>query len=373
QKGDIDSESRAAAYGGVTSFFEMPNTTPQTTSLEAWQEKTELAGRKSHVNYAFFFGATHANVPLFHCLNRHRIPGIKLFMGASTGNMLVDRRDALEQIFKACADLELPLMTHCEDTALINRNMTEAKRLHGDDPDITFHPFIRSEEACLRSTELAVELAHTYRTQLHVAHVSTGRELDFFGKDARITAEATVSHLYFCADDYTTKGALIKCNPAIKTATDRSALRAALTDGRIYAIGTDHAPHLLSDKQGGAAKATSGMPMVQFSLPAMMELVDQGILPIERIVELMCHHPATLFQVKDRGFLRPGYKADIVVVAPSAPWTVGENIIQSKCAWSPMTGHTFRWRVRNTLCNGHMVYDNGRFDETYRGEEIAFR
>ena len=378
QKADIESESRAAAFGGVTSFFDMPNTVPQTTSLETLNEKFLLAQRSSHVNYSFFFGATNGNAHLFPQLDIHRIPGIKLFMGSSTGNMLVDKQAALEEIFRTSP---LPIMAHCEDTSIINRNMTEAKARYGDDPDIIHHPEIRSEEACYESSRLAVELAEKYHARLHIAHLTTAKELELLKRvqsaefivHSYVTAEATVSHLYFCDEDYGTLGALIKCNPAIKTKADRDALRQALNDGRIAVIGTDHAPHQLSDKQGGAAKATSGMPMIQFSLVTMLELVDAGVLSVERLVELMCHHPAQLFEVRERGFIRKGYKADIVIVRPNAPWTVTKEIIQSKCQWSPMLGHTYRWQVQHTFCNGHHLYNQGVFDAQYHGEELSFR
>ncbi|MBR7018447.1 MAG: dihydroorotase [Prevotella sp.] len=393
QKADIESESRAAAYGGVTSYFDMPNTIPQTTTLQALEEKYLLAKEKSHVNYSFFFGATNDNTSLFPQLDIHRIPGIKLFMGSSTGNMLVDRRSVLEEIFRTAP---LPVMTHCEDTGIINRNMVEAKVRYGEDPDVSHHPEIRSEEACLESSRLAVELARKYHTRLHIAHLTTAKELELLDeglgskaedlkskgnhkdqsskfKVQSITAEATVSHLYFCDEDYSTLGTLIKCNPAIKTKSDREALRRALNDGRITVIGTDHAPHQLSDKQGGAAKATSGMPMIQFSLVTMLELVDAGVLTIERLVELMCHHPAELFEVRNRGFLRVGYQADLVIVKPHTPWTVTEEVIQSKCKWSPMLGHEYQWQVQHTFCNGHHLYNQGVFDEQSHGEEIAFR
>ena len=370
EKADIESESRAAAAGGVTTYFDMPNTVPQTTTLEALEEKFQLAAQKSHVNYSFFFGATNTNANLFTQLDPHRVPGIKLFMGSSTGNMLVDRQEALEHIFRTA---QLPVMTHCEDTGIINQNMAEAKRLHGEDPDITLHPTIRSEEACYASTLQAVELAERFGTRLHVAHVSTARELQLFGKAPNITAEATVAHLFFCDEDYRTLGARIKCNPAIKRQQDRDALRQALSDGRINVIGTDHAPHLLAQKQGGAARATSGMPMLQFSLVSMLELVDKGVLTIERLVELMCHAPARLFQVQQRGFLRTGYQADLVIVKPNSPWTLTTPQIESKCKWSPMEGHTFQWKVMQTLCNGHLVYNNGIVDTHYIGQPVLFR
>lgn len=377
-KADIESESRAAAYGGVTSYLEMPNTVPQTTTIEALEQKWQLAAGESHVNYGFFFGATNTNASLFHQLDRSLIPGIKLFMGASTGNMLVDRREALDSVFSEAARLHLPVMAHCEDTEIINRNMREAKAAMGPDPDISRHPLIRSAEACYASSAKAVELARRHGTRLHIAHLSTARELQLLDMPTdtslpQITGEATLAHLLFDDGDYARLGALIKCNPAVKTAHDRDALRRGLTDGRIYTLGTDHAPHLLADKQGGCARAASGMPMVQFSLPAMLGLTDQEVLTVERMVELMCHNPARLFGVRDRGFLRRGYKADIAIVEPHQRWTVTEDIIQSKCKWSPLMGDSFDWRVRTTLCNGRTIYDRGHFCTDSRGEEIAFR
>lgn len=373
KKADIESESRAAAYGGVTSFFDMPNTVPQTTTLEALEEKFLLAREKSHVNYSFFFGATNDNAQDFGQLNRHRIPGIKLFMGSSTGNMLVDRYGALLRIFQTVASLDLPLMAHCEDTETINHNMEQMRKAYGDDPDVMLHPLIRSEEACLLSSALAANLARTYGTRLHIAHVSTAKELDLPQDGGNVTLEAVVAHLLFTNKDYLSHGTLIKCNPAVKKPEDRDALRQALSDGRITTVATDHAPHQLADKQGGAARAASGMPMIQFSLPAMLGLVDEGVLPIERVVELMCHNPARLFEIRERGYIRCGYKADLVVVKPRQPWTLTEEMIQSKCGWSPLTGHTFQWQVQQTICNGHIIYHQGTFDHASRGEEIQFR
>ena len=376
EKADIDTESRAAAAGGVTTYFDMPNTVPQTTTIDALEAKQALAREKSHVNYAFFFGATNDNTDLFAQLDPHRVPGIKLFMGSSTGNMLVDRREALERIFSTS---QLPIMAHCEDTAIINHNMAEAKQKYGDDPKVTHHPEIRSEEACYESTRLAVELAKQHGARLHVAHLTTAKELELFNSQLTIdnlqliTAEATVSHLYFCDRDYNALGTRIKCNPAIKTQRDRDALREALNDGRITVIGTDHAPHLLTQKEGGCAKAASGMPMIQFSLVTMLELVDQGVLTIERLVELMCHNPARLFEVRQRGFLCKGYQADIVLVRPNAGWTVTKDVIQSRCGWSPMENHMYLWRVERTICNGHTVYQQGRVDTSYIGQPVLFR
>lgn len=373
RKADIESESRAAVFGGVTSYFEMPNTNPQTTTLEALEDKFALGAQKSHVNYSFFFGATNDNVDSFDRLDVHRIPGIKLFMGSSTGNMLVDKYESLQQIFVKAKKLGLPVMTHCEDTDIINRNMAAYQKKYGEDPDVKFHPEIRSVEACYESSSLAVKLAKESGAHLHIAHVTTARELEFFGKDENITGEAVIAHLYFSDEDYADKKAFIKCNPAIKTVKDRQALREALADGRISVVGTDHAPHEWKDKQGGCVKAASGMPMVQFSLVSMLELVDEGVLSIERMVEVMSHHPAKLFQVDKRGFLRPGYQADIVIVRPHTAWTVQKEIIQSKCGWSPMEGHEYQWQVEQTICNGHLIYNKGEFDEAYRGEELTFR
>ena len=251
--------------------------------------------------------------------------------------------------------------------------MAEAKEKYGEDPKVTHHPEIRSEEACYESTKLAVELATKHHARLHVAHLTTAKELGLLGKDKNITAEATVSHLYFCDRDYAALGTRIKCNPAIKTERDREMLREALNDGRITVIGTDHAPHLLTQKEGGCTKAASGMPMIQFSLVTMLELVDQGVLSLERLVELMCHNPARLFDVRQRGFLREGYQADIVLVRPNTGWTVTKDMILSKCGWSPMEGHMFLWRVERTLCNGHTVYGQGKVDTNYIGQSVEFR
>ena len=359
EKADIDSESSAAAAGGITTYFDMPNTVPQTTTLEALEDKFRIAAQKSHVNYSFFFGATNDNVDLFDKLDPHRIPGIKLFMGSSTGNMLVDRREALEKIFSTA---QMPIMVHCEDTDIINRNMAEAKLKYGDDPKVTHHPEIRSVEACYQSTKLAVELATKHHAHLHIAHLTTAKELELLTDG--ITAEVTPSHLYFCDRDYNSLGTRIKCNPAIKSQADRDALRQAVADGRIAVIGTDHAPHLLAQKEGGCAKAASGMPMIQFSLITMLELV---------LVELMCHRPADLFGVRNRGYLREGYQADIVLVRPNCGWTVTRDVIKSKCGWSPMENHMYLWRVERTICNGHTVYQNGIVDTNYIGQPVEFR
>ena len=378
EKADIESESRAAAAGGVTSYMEMPNTVPQTTTLEALEDKYRRAAESSHVNYSFFFGATNDNTSLFPKLDPRRVPGIKLFMGSSTGNMLVDADESLGLVFSEAARLGLPVMAHCEDTAIINANLKAVCEGYGDDPPVALHPLIRSEEACLRSTQKAVELAKKYNTRLHVAHISTADELELFRSEElgvrslKLSSEVTVGHLLFSSQDYARLGTRIKVNPAIKSPVDQFMLRQALMEGRITTIGTDHAPHLLSQKEGGCVRAASGMPMVQFALPAMLQLVDEGVLTLERMVSLMCHNPAKLFGVKHRGFLRPGYKADITIVRPHSPWTVTTDIIESKCGWSPMEGHTFQWHVERTLCNGHTVYDGKHVDTEFKGQALEF-
>lgn len=384
EKGDIESESRAAAAGGVTTVFDMPNTVPQTTTLEALADKQQRGARSCHVNYAFFFGATNDNYPLFAKLDPHAVPGIKLFMGSSTGNMLVDRDEALDRIFQSAG--QLPIMVHCEDTAIIERNMAEARRGGDDDPAVSLHSFIRSEEACLASSRKAVALAKKHHARLHIAHVSTAEELDLLTTSNHtsqlstlntqfelITAEATLAHLLFSALDYPLLGTRIKVNPSVKSPVDQFMLRQALTDGRITTVATDHAPHLLSQKEGGCRRAASGMPMVQFSLVSMLELVDAGVLSIERLVELMVHNPARLFEVRRRGFIRPGYQADLAIVHPHAPWTVTPDIIESRCGWSPVEGHQYQWHVEQTLCNGHLIYNKGKVDDAYIGQPVLFR
>ena len=377
-KADISTESRAAAFGGVTSYFDMPNTNPQTTTLEALRDKQELAREKSLVNWAFFPGATNDNIVFLESMDASEIPGIKLFMGSSTGNMLVDKYGSLIKIFQSAAKNNLVVMAHCEDTEIINANMKKIKEQMGDDPDVMFHPIIRSEDACMESSCLAASLARQTGAKLHIAHISTETELNaIFSPTSsddlpQITAEATVAHLMFDNNDYRTLGARIKCNPAIKKPSDKDALRKGLMNGHISTIGTDHAPHCIEEKQGGAAKAMSGMPMIQFSLPTMLSLVDEGVLTIEKLVTLMAHNPAKLFSIIERGFILEGYKADITIVKPHSPWTVTKDCIQSKCGWSPMEGRTFNWQVRDTICNGNFVLRNGKLSEQTKGEQIKF-
>lgn len=371
QKGDFNTESRAAAAGGVTTVFDMPNCNPQTTTMEAFKEKWMIAASKSVVNYGLFFGATAGNAYELGKLDSRKVAGIKLFMGSSTGNMLVDNEVALRAIFESA---KLPIMTHCENTQLINENMAKAQAAYGNDPAVEHHPEIRSEEACYQSTALAVKLAQETGARLHVAHISTARELEFIdANNPRITAEACVGHLVFSDKDYAKLGTRIKVNPAIKTEADCHALREALNNDKIYTIGTDHAPHNLSEKMGGCAKAASGMPIIQFSLVSMLELVDKGVLSLERMVQLMCHNPAELLQIENRGYLREGYKADIVMVRPHVPWTLTPNRIQSKCNWSPLEGHVFHWRVERTFCNGFPIFNRGHVtDEKFRGQAVCY-
>ncbi len=346
-KATMQSESRAAVAGGVTSVMDMPNTMPQTTSVSAWEDKMQQAARTCHANYAFYLGATDSNLPEILRMDWTRSPGVKVFMGASTGNMLLDDEPHLRQLFAQCPTL---LMTHCEDSARINARMAEVCSQYGEDPDVIHHPDIRDEEACTRSSELAVRLARESGSRLHVAHISTARELQLFSPtDTRITAEACV----------------------IKQTADRDALRAALSDGRISTVSTDHAPHLLTEKAGGCRRAASGMPMVQFSLPAMLTLDSQGVLSIERVVELMCHNQARIFGIAERGFLREGFRADIALVRP-VEWRVERSDILSLCGWSPLEGATLKWRVEHTWVNGIEVWDGHCISEATRGQALHF-
>lgn len=369
-KADMDTETRAAAAGGVTTVLDMPNVSPQTTTLPLLDERYRMAAEKCHVNYGFFLGATNDNLQEILNVDIHRVPGVKLFMGSSTGNMLVDKEEALRNIFRDCPTL---IMTHCEDTNRINQRMAEFKSLYGEDPEVIHHPEIRDAEACYQSTELAVRLAKETGARLHVAHLTTARELELFSpNDKQITAEACVAHLLFTNQDYPSLGTRIKCNPAIKSAEDRQALRQALSDGHINVVGTDHAPHLLSEKEGGCCKAMSGMPMVQFSLPAMLSLVDDGVLTIKRMVELMCHNPAKLFGIEKRGFIREGYHADLTLVRANSPWQVNKDIIQSRCGWSPLEGKTFNWKVCQTYVNGQLVWDGKQINSSILGQAARF-
>lgn len=372
-KAEMATETAAAAAGGVTSFMDMPNCKPQTTTIEALNNKFEYAAGKCLVNYSFYFGATNDNADMLPMLDKKHVCGIKLFMGASTGNMLVDRMDTLRKIFSEAGIL---IATHCEDQAIISENTAKYKAQYGEDLDISFHPLIRNEEACLRSSSLAIQLAKETGARLHILHISTAKELELLEdkplEEKRITAEACVSHLMFCDEDYARFGARIKCNPAIKTRADRDALRAALSTNKIDVIGTDHAPHLIEEKQGGALKAVSGMPSIQFSLVSIMELVHQGVLSIEQLAEKMCHAPARLYQIDRRGYIRKGYKADLVILNPEKEWTVTPECILSKCGWSPMEGQTFHSKVEKTFVNGQLVYADDKVNTEVRGEALTF-
>lgn len=367
-KADMHTESMAAAAGGVTSVLDMPNVVPQTTTVERWRERMALAKERMHVNYGFFIGATNDNLDEILAMPSTEYPAVKLFMGSSTGNMLVDKREMLEELFAKTPKL---IMTHCEDTARINANMAEARQKYGDDPDITHHAEIRDAEACWQSSALAAEMAKASGARLHIAHISTERELALLG--GNITGEACVAHLLYTDQDYARLRGCIKCNPAIKSESDREALRRGLTDGRITCIGTDHAPHLLSEKQGGARTAVSGMPMVQFSLVSMLEMVDEGVLSMERMVQLMCHNPATLFGILDRGFIREGMMADLVLVSrDEVPYTIASSDVLSKCGWSPREGDALHWRVMSTWVNGKCVWDGVKVREDVYGMPLAF-
>ncbi len=372
-KGDIATESLAAVAGGVTSYMEMPNTNPPTTSHEAWEQKHELAAGHSAANYAFYFGATNDNIRQVARLDPKRTCGVKVFMGSSTGNMLVDDPKSLAAIF---AESPVLVATHCESEELIRAAAGRYMAEYGERATAAIHPLVRSAEACYRSTAEAVALAAKYGTDLHVLHLSTARELTLF--DARptagkkITNEVCVHHLWFTEGDYASKGNLIKWNPAIKTAADRDGLREGLLSGRVDVVATDHAPHLLEEKLRPYWQAPSGGPLVQHSLVAMLEMAAQGVFPVEKVVERMCHAPALRFRVRERGFLREGYHADIVIVDPASPWTVSKQNILYKCGWSPFEGTTFSHRVTHTLVNGRIVNNNGLIDRTLRGEALLF-
>ena len=370
RKGDLATESHAAAAGGVTSIMDMPNVVPQTTTLEALAEREQCAATQAFVNYAFHFGATNSNAHLFSQLDVTRVPAVKLFMGSSTGGMLVDHGDALRAVFEQSP---LPIMAHCEDSTIIAENMRHAQALYGDDPAVRHHQEIRSREACIASSQLAIQLARETGARLHIAHVTTKEEIDFPLEESSITLEACVPHLLFCDEDYATLGTRIKCNPAVKTREDRNELRRALVDGRISVVATDHAPHLLAEKEGGCCRAASGMPMVQFSLVAMLQLVEEGVLSLIRLVELMCHNSARLFEIRQRGFIREGMKADLVLVRRE-PWTLTADKVVSRCGWSPLEGRTFDWQVEQTYCNGRLIYDHGRFAEgNSHAQHLRFR
>jgi len=373
-KGDLYSESRAAVAGGITSFMDMPNTRPQATTIELLEDKYTLATTKSLANYSFLMGVTNDNINELKKIDPHKVAGLKMFMGSSTGNMLVDNQVTLNRIF---SELSMLVVTHCEDETTIQQNIKHYKALLGEDIPIGYHPLIRSAEACYKSSAYAVELATKYNSRLHVFHLSTAKEMSLFSsdiplKEKKITAEGCVHYLWFSDADYAHYGNRIKWNPAIKSESDRLALIDAVNSNKIDVIATDHAPHLWSEKEGSCLTAASGGPMVQHSLVAMMELVQQGLFTLEKVVDKMCHAPAELFRIEKRGFIRPGYFADMVLVNPNRPWTVNADNILYKCGWSPFEGTTFHASVLQTWVNGNLVYDNGQFDETVRGKRLLF-
>jgi dihydroorotase len=373
-KADIFTESRAAAAGGVTSFMDMPNTVPNTITRETLEHKYSLGAEKSLVNYSFAIGATNTNLDEIMKTDPARVCGIKVFMGSSTGNMLVDDEKALRDLFRLAP---MPLSAHCEDEATIRRNSEKQRSVYGENVPIHLHPVIRSREACFKSSSYAVMLATEYNTRLHVFHLSTADEMKLFSnstplKEKRITGEVCVHHLWFDDSDYETLGSRIKWNPAIKTKYDREALLDGVKNDRIDVIATDHAPHTLEEKSNSYFKAPSGGPLVQHSLVIMLELWYRKAISLEKIVEKMCHNPAILFNIKERGFIREGYKADLCLVDPDNPWNVSKENILYKCGWSPFEGTSFRSKVVKTIVNGVLVFDDGVFNEDYRGERLLF-
>jgi len=372
-KADLTTESKAALAGGVTSFMDMPNTLPQTTTIQAWKEKMELAAEKSYANFAFYLGATNDNLSELEKADFSRVCGVKVFMGSSTGNMLVGNRESLEAIFRSIPSI---IAVHAESEALIQANKTRYTEEFGIDLPLRYHSLIRSAEACYASSASAVEMAVRFNARLHVLHVTTEKELSLFEdkplSEKRITAEACVSHLWFDDSDYERLGNAIKCNPAIKTLQDREALRAAVAGNRLDVIATDHAPHLWSEKQGNCLTAASGSPSVQFSLPLMLELAHQGVFTKEKVVEKMCHAPAELYRVDKRGFIRVGYHADLVLIDPEDNWTLSGKQILSKCAWSPFDGQHFHSNVIKTFLNGKLVYEKGKLHTGKAAQALTF-
>jgi len=373
-KADIFSESKAAAAGGITSFMDMPNTIPQTVSLGLLEEKYKIGNDRSVINYSFYMGGTNTNITDLLGADPSNTCGIKLFLGSSTGNMLVNDEKVLREIFSRSPML---IALHCEDEPTVRRNSEIYREKYGEDVPLKYHPMIRSREACFLTSSMAVNLAKEYNTRINILHLSTADEMKLFGNDLpvgekRITGEVCVHHLLFEEADYDLLGNRIKWNPAIKTKYDRDALVNGVNSDLIDIIATDHAPHTLEEKSATYFKAPSGGPLVQHSLAAMLELWHKGAMKIEKIVEKMCHNPAIIYRVKDRGFIRENYKADICIVNPDDPWTVSKENIMYKCGWSPFEGRTFRSRVKQTIINGHLVYDNGVIDEHYRGERLLF-
>lgn len=373
-KGEIYTEAKAAVAGGITSFMEMPNTVPSATTIELLEQKYQRAAQCSLANYSFYMGTTNTNLEELLKVDPTKICGVKIFMGSSTGDMLVDDPKALEAIFREVKTL---IATHCEDDPMIKRKAALYREKYGDDVPMKCHPEIRSAEACYSSSSFAVQLAQKYNTRLHILHISTARELELFRndipmKEKRITAEACIHHLWFTNADYDTKGSLIKWNPAVKTAADRAAIFQAVLDDRIDVIATDHAPHTLDEKSQTYFKAPSGGPLVQHSLNAMLEFYHQGKISLEKIVQKMCHNVADMFAMRRRGYIRPGYKADLVLVDLNKEYTVDKSNILYKCGWSPFEGTTFHSVVTHTWVNGHLAYRDGVFDESRWGERLEF-
>ena len=373
-KGNIASESRAAVAGGITSYMEQPNTVPNAVTQDLLEDKYQIAASQSYANYSFLMGGTNDNLDELLKTNPKNVAGIKLFLGSSTGNMLVDNPEVLEQIFSSTP---LIIDVHCEDETSIRANLAQYKEQYGDAIPVTDHHLIRSAEACYLSSSRAVALAQKTGARLHVFHLSTAKEMSLFRNDIplaekKITAEVCVHHLWFTNDDYTTKGNFIKWNPAVKTAADREALWEALKDDRIDVIATDHAPHTLEEKSKSYLEAPSGGPLVQHALVAMLEAHFQGKISVEKLVQKMAHNPAILFQIEKRGFIKPGYFADLVLVHPNDPWTVSKDNILYHCGWSPFEGTTFRAKVTHTFVNGHLAYANGQVSEIKAGKRLLF-
>ncbi|KAB1068365.1 dihydroorotase [Tamlana haliotis] len=374
EKATIATESKAAIAGGITSFIEMPNTNPQTTTIEKLEEKFAIAAETSSANYSFMFGGTNDNLEEVLKVDKTNVAGLKLFLGSSTGNMLVDNPEVLEKIFSST---DLLISVHCEDEGTIKANFKKYHDEYGDDIPVKFHPEIRSEEACYLSSSKAIELAKKTGARLHIFHLSTGKETSLFSnkiplKDKKITAEVCVHHLWFSDEDYEKKGTLIKWNPAVKKKSDREQLWKALLDGRIDVIATDHAPHTKEEKDNVYTKAPSGGPLVQHALPALLEMYHRGKISIEKVVEKMCHNPAILFQVEKRGYIKEGYFADLVLVDLNNPWTVTKDNILYKCGWSPFEGTTFKSRITHTFLNGSLVYQNAEFKDVKAAKRLTF-
>lgn len=373
-KATIETESKAAIAGGITSFVEMPNTNPQTVNLEAMEEKFRIASKSSYANYSFMFGGTNDNLDEILKVDPKDVAGLKLFLGSSTGNMLVDNPEVLEKIFSST---DMVISVHCEDEQTIKNNLEAYLKEYGDDIPMEMHPKIRSEEACYLSSSKAIELAKKTGARLHVFHLSTGRETKLFSnklplKEKKITAEVCIHHLWFTDEDYEKKGTLIKWNPAVKTSKDRDELWKALLDDRIDVIATDHAPHTWEEKNNVYTQAPSGGPLVQHALVAMFEMHHRGKISLEKLVEKMCHNPAILFEVEKRGFIREGYYADLVVVNPANPWTVNKSNILYKCGWSPFEGVTFKSRITHTLLNGNVAYESSKVNEKRFAKRLTF-